>query len=283
MKKKAVGKVKSLKATLDLDGWSNVTNDPIVGILFIASGESYLVNTIDTSGESHTSAYSVSLLTDQVRECETDWGIKITSLVTDNAANVTGMRAAYNVPGVHTYGCQAHVFNLSEKDITQSANNKGVNVKITSIINILRNNQAASAALKTKKLASPPLYTETRWNSLMKTREYFTLYWSEIAVIVNATLKPMDHVCRHMEEVSIKRAETDQLAILDPVSEALNKVQSDKCLLGDVCDIWRDLKNAIPDEYQAEVSTREQQSLSGVFFAANLLDPRYKGEALCPA
>ena len=86
-----------------------------------------------------------------------------------------------------------------------------------------------------------------------------------------------------MEEVSIKRAATDQLAILDPVSEALNKVQSDKCLLGDVCEIWRDLKNAIPGEYQAEVSTREQQSLSGVFFAANPLDPRYKGKALCPA
>ena len=76
MKKKAVGKVKSLKATLDLDGWSNVTNDPIVGISFIASGESYLVNTIDTSGESHTSAYLVSLLTDQVRECKTDWELK---------------------------------------------------------------------------------------------------------------------------------------------------------------------------------------------------------------
>ena len=86
-----------------------------------------------------------------------------------------------------------------------------------------------------------------------------------------------------MEVVSIKRAATDQLALLDPVSEALNKVHSDKCLLGDVCEIWRDLKKAISDEYQAEVSTREQQSLSGVFFAANLLDPRYKREALCPA
>ena len=42
---------------------------------------------------------------------------KITSVVTDNAANVTGMRAAYNVPGVHTYGCQAHVFNLRDNDL----------------------------------------------------------------------------------------------------------------------------------------------------------------------
>ena len=94
---------------------------------------------------------------------------------------------------------------------------------------------------------------ETRWNSLKETLEYFTLYWSEISVIVNATLKSRDQVYRHMEVVSIKRAATDQLAILDPVSEALNKVHSDKCLL-DVCEIWRHLKNAIPDEYQAEVS-----------------------------
>ena len=154
--------MKSLKATLPLDGWSNVTNDPIVGISFIASGESYLANTIDTSGESHTSAYLVSLLTDQIRECETDWGIKIASVVTDNAANVTGMRAAYNVTGVHSYGCQAHVFNLLANDIAQSANNNGFNGKLTSIIKFLRNNHAAAPALKTKKLARPPLYTETR-------------------------------------------------------------------------------------------------------------------------
>ena len=49
-KKKTVGKLKSLKATLALDGWSKVTNDPIVGISFIASGEFYLINTFDTSG-----------------------------------------------------------------------------------------------------------------------------------------------------------------------------------------------------------------------------------------
>ena len=114
------------------------------------SGESYLANTIDTSGESHTSAYLVSLLTDQI------------SVVTDNAANVTGMRAAYIVPGVHSNGCQAHVFNLLANDIAQSANNNGFNGKLTSIIKFLRNNHAASPALKTKKLARPPLYTETR-------------------------------------------------------------------------------------------------------------------------
>ena len=281
-KKKTVNKVKSLKATLALDGWSNVTNDPIVGISFIASGESYLVNTIDISGESHTSEYFLSLLADQVSECETDWGIKITSVVTDNAANVAGMRTAFNAKGVHTYGCQAHILNLLAKDIALSKNNKAVNAKITSIIKFLRNTHSASSALKAKKLPRPLLYTEFRWNSLKETLEYFTLHWPDTAVIANASLKPRDQIYRYMEEVSIKRAATDQLAILDPVGEALNKVQSDKCLL-DVREIWRDLKNAIPDEYQAEVSTREQQSLSGVFFAANLLDLRYKGEALCPA
>ena len=37
--------------------------------------------------------------------------------MTDNAANVTGMRAAYNVSGVHTYGCQAHVLNIRDHDL----------------------------------------------------------------------------------------------------------------------------------------------------------------------
>ena len=196
---------------------------------------------------------------------------------------VAGMRAAFNAKGVHTYGCQAHILNLLAKDIALNNNNKAVNAKITSIIKFLRNTHSASSALKAKKLPRPPLYTETRWNSLKETLQYFTHHWSDIAVIANANLKPRDQVYRYMEEVSIKRAATDQLAILEPLSSALNTVQGDKCLLGDVYEIWRNLKNSIPDEYQADVASREHQSLSGVFFAANLLDPRYRGQHFCAA
>ena len=114
---KVVNKVNSLKSTLGLDGWSNVTNDPIVGISFIASCKSYLVNTNDTRGELHTSEYSLSLLVDQVSDCETNWEIKLTSVVTEIAANVAGMRTAFYAKSVHTYGCQVHIFNLLAKDI----------------------------------------------------------------------------------------------------------------------------------------------------------------------
>ena len=91
-------------------------------------------------------------------------------------------------------------------------------------------------------------------------------------MIVNANLKPRDQVYKYLEELSTKRAATDQLPKLEPVS-ALPKVQGDKCLLRDAYEIWRDLKYTVPDENQAHVASCEQQSLSRVFFAANLLDP----------
>ena len=43
IKMKAV-KVRHLNASLALDGWSIVTDDPIAGISFKASGEMFLVN-----------------------------------------------------------------------------------------------------------------------------------------------------------------------------------------------------------------------------------------------
>lgn len=53
-KKKLKGEVLSMS----LDGWSNIHNEPIVCCSVVnENGESFLVKTIDTSGNAHTSEY----------------------------------------------------------------------------------------------------------------------------------------------------------------------------------------------------------------------------------
>ena len=54
-------------------------------------------------------------------------------------------------------------------------------------------------------------------------------------------------------------------------------------LLGDVFEMWRNLRANIPDEYQQDVAKRSLEALSEVILAANLLDPRYQGINMCPA
>ena len=50
VKKFCMGKM----ASLSMDGWSNITNDPVVGVALSVGEKTFLVETIDTSGVPHT-------------------------------------------------------------------------------------------------------------------------------------------------------------------------------------------------------------------------------------
>ncbi|XP_018577556.1 uncharacterized protein LOC108915890 [Anoplophora glabripennis] len=81
------------KVCLALYGWSNVHNEPIISVCVtdIESERVHLIESIDTSGNSHTSEYLLQLLKNSIMKCE-EYNCKVTSIVTDNAANVTKMR-----------------------------------------------------------------------------------------------------------------------------------------------------------------------------------------------
>ena len=50
--------------SLDLDGWSNIHNQPVIcASVLTENKESYLVKTVDTSGNSHTTEYLTKLTT----------------------------------------------------------------------------------------------------------------------------------------------------------------------------------------------------------------------------
>ena len=51
-------RVQETSVSMSLDGWSNVHNEPILCLTISTSdGYSFLADTIDTSGHSHTSEY----------------------------------------------------------------------------------------------------------------------------------------------------------------------------------------------------------------------------------
>ena len=109
-KEKVKVKVRGMNATLAIDGWSTLTNEPVLGVCFICQGVPYLVTTMVTTGESHTADYLERIVREQLAFVESEFSVKICSVVTDNAANMASMRNRFSE--IHTYGCHAHMANL---------------------------------------------------------------------------------------------------------------------------------------------------------------------------
>ena len=52
-KQKTVKLIKGIFATLAIDGWSNATNNPVIGVAFCTAGKTYSVDHFDTTGAPH--------------------------------------------------------------------------------------------------------------------------------------------------------------------------------------------------------------------------------------
>ena len=57
MEEKSKTKLSGKNVTICIDGWSNVSNEPIIASSIQLGNKVYIVGSIDTSGESHTSEY----------------------------------------------------------------------------------------------------------------------------------------------------------------------------------------------------------------------------------
>ena len=116
----------------------------------------YLFDTLDTTGQPHTSDYLIDLCKNQIAKIENEWGVRVSSVVTDNASNMAGFRRMIKDPSalLHTYGCQAHHMNLLAKEIGSKM--KVPIEKIVKVVKHLRNHHAESALLRQHELPRPP-------------------------------------------------------------------------------------------------------------------------------
>ncbi|XP_065668004.1 uncharacterized protein LOC136088247 [Hydra vulgaris] len=175
---------------MSLDGWSNVHNEPIVCISVITDKINILVETINTSGHSHTGGYLTQLAKEAIDSVRRKFGCTVKSFVTDNAANMKSMRQELSSEkDIITYGCAAHMLNLLANDL----NIENVSKHVTQIIKYIRNNHQAGAIYKLSGGTKLPLPTETRWNSVCDSLEKYVNNWSIIFTMFekNKELDPM--------------------------------------------------------------------------------------------
>nr|XP_047140637.1 uncharacterized protein LOC124815858 [Hydra vulgaris] len=149
---------------MSLDGWSNVHNAPIVCISVITDKTNILVETINTSGHSHTGEYLTQLAREAIDSVRCKFGCTVKSFLTDNAANMKSMRQVLSSERdiIITYGCAAQMLNL----LANNLNIENVSKHVTQIIKCIRNNHQGGAIYKLGGGTNLPLSTETRWNSV---------------------------------------------------------------------------------------------------------------------
>ena len=86
-------------------------------------GDSYLTETVDTSGHAHTAEYLQEVATSAIISTEQRYNCKVGTLVTENASNMVKMRRQLTSDSdttdtnIISYGCSAHYLNLLAKDI----------------------------------------------------------------------------------------------------------------------------------------------------------------------
>ncbi|XP_073446747.1 uncharacterized protein [Dendrobates tinctorius] len=69
--------LKDKVVNMSLDGWSNIHNDPIIcTCVTTEDGETYLTDTIDTSGNSHTAEYLLEIAKNSIHQCQEQFGCK---------------------------------------------------------------------------------------------------------------------------------------------------------------------------------------------------------------
>lgn len=272
---------------LSLDGWSNVHNEPIIcATVTTENGSHYLVDTIDTSGNPHTSAYLTEVAITLINKLKTEYGCTVCSFVTDNAANMAAMRYQIrtSVPvsisrstelNIITYGCAAHILNLLCKDL------EIVNIKehVVYIVKYFRNSHFASAAYAKqggKKLVLP---NDVRWNSLADCLEGFVESWPILFKIAEENKNEIESTIREkVSNIHLKRLAEDYLKILKPISIAIDRLQKNDASISDVVEQFKILESHFEEtdfnlKQMSIFQKRYEQCVTAHHLLAFLLDP----------
>ena len=267
---------------MDLDGWSN-THIIICATITLEDGRNHLIKTIDTSGNPHNSEYLLKVVKDTIEETEAKFKCKISSIVTDNAANMKNMREEMIKLNVISYGCTAHYANLLASDIHDTTNN--VSKHIIQIINYFRNKHQPSALLKQAGGSKLTMPIETRWNTLADSIESYLKNWTILFNICEEKREEIDKdIIVKISNIGLKRSAEDLLKIMKPIAIHLDMLQSDTTKIADVVRIWIDLINDVTDlinnDQMQIFKKRYAQIITPYHLLAYKLTPKYLGRGL---
>lgn len=276
--------LKGTNLSMSLDGWSNVHNEPIICCsVMTAYGDSFLIKTVDTSGHPHTADYLKDIAIEAITETEKLFDAKVTSLVTDNAANVSKMRRLLEiVPGINIiqYGCSAHILHLLACDIQIP----GLMEHVIKVIKYFRYTHLPAAWYKAangKRLVIPQ---DVRWNTATDAIECYLENRGILVQVCQDNKESVDsNIYRIVNDINITNNARDFLLRMKPIAVALDRMQRDGSTIAVAVEIWRklggDLKGQ-PENVLKQFKKRKEMALTPAHYLAHLLDHRFRGHQI---
>lgn len=170
---------------LSSDGWSNISNDPIIcNTVTKTNGTVILIETLDTSGMSHSSENLLDSIRNTIEVAESKYKCKIKTFVTDSAANMRRMREDLaNTSDVICYGCSAHSLNLLAQDFGKLNNNAVVREHVIQVLKYFKSHHLPKAWYEEAGGKSLVLPIDVRWNSTCNAISCYIDNWSIFAKI----------------------------------------------------------------------------------------------------
>jgi len=275
--------------SMALDGWSNVHNESIICICVteMTEGCVYLLETIDTLDNSYTWDYLVSMTESAILSCE-KFGCIVSSVVTDNAANMSKMRRNLAMSEklqnkqIITYGCSAHMLNLLAHDIEAP----GIKSHIKTIFKYFRNSHYFGAKYRMEGGKILVMPQDVRRNTLADTIQCYLDNWHLLYKIYDENRSAVDGtIFAKIKDIETKSIAEEYLIKLKKIAMSLDKIQADCCTISEATHIWLDLKTFFEIEVCSSemlkfFTNRFEKAISEYHYLAYILDPRYIGEKL---
>jgi len=286
------------------NGWTSVKGKALINFMAVCDCTPIYLGTIDSKAEAHTSSYIAELIKSKINEIGTD---KVFALCTDNAVN---MRLAWHLlrddfPSLVCFGCAARSFSLYAKDIVKIPEIKEVVSNATAVLKWLKLKQLPNTVLNEKcieifqQVMTVHISIESRWGTVF----YSLTRLQQLRMPIEQTVMDprlqsgTDEVPDHIRQFVLSYAFWNDIEavthILRPLVKAILLTESDLPQPGLICHIIQQMKSFTEDSddcrhFGCKVHQKlldicqacADVCLSDIHFAANILDPRFRGEQL---
>ena len=283
--KEAADLLENKLVTLNLDGWSNVNEEPIICVSASTTiGDVFLLDTIETGANPHDANYLQQIAQETIKKSEEKFKFKVCGFVTYNASNVSKMRKQMeqneDTGDIFFYGCSAHLLNLLAGDL------KIPNVvdRVKSVVKYFKFTHKPHGWLKEKGSNKMKLPTDVRWNSVCDTLNSYLNCWPTLLSIVEehrSEIKP--EIYRTITDISLTRNVEDYVKLLKPVAIALDSVQTAGINLSDSVAAWlkvgEELNEHLSTDKQAAFRKRMESAVTPLHLLSYCLDPRFAEES----
>ncbi|RHZ77864.1 hypothetical protein Glove_170g15 [Diversispora epigaea] len=291
--------------TLTFDGWTNVRNEHLLGIvIFTSEGRPYVWKAIDISSEYETHVEVMEKAKEMIKELNNS-NIKVIAVVTDSADPYATSRITEKA--IVFLPCFAHQINLCVGEIfKESTEFKQTMDKAIKIASFFRNPNYKFFIVKLKDqqyeeykryftIAAPG---ETRWNScyyictsILKTQKALQILAIKFEPPITETRR------RTGEDLFLKREIYEIISfhtfwqylnhlieILYPYCKILNKLQSDKARLNEVThnlayitQFWNNYSNStLATRLVTQLEKRWKEWEQPLLLLSCLLHPDYR-------